>query len=99
MADVYRWSQVVNALLICSAVVPAYLLARRVVRPSAALVAAALAVAIPSTVYAGTLMTENVFYPVFLWLALALVPALEPPTPAPQLVLLPSLAPAFLTRA
>ncbi len=99
MTDVYRWSQVVNALVICSAVVPAYLLARRVLRPSTALVAAALAVAIPSTVYAGTLMTENVFYPVFLWLALALVAALERPTPARQLLLLAACALAFVTRA
>jgi glycosyltransferase involved in cell wall biosynthesis len=99
MTDVYRWSQVVNALVICSAVVPAYLLARRVLRPSTALVAAAIAVAIPSTVYAGTLMTENVFYPVFLWLALALVAALERPTLARQLLLLSACALAFVTRA
>ena len=99
MSDVYRWSQVVNALLICSAVVPAYLLARRVVRPHAALVAGALAVAIPSTVYAGTIMTENVFYPVFLWLALALVAALERPTLTRQLLLLAACALAFVTRA
>ncbi|MDE3190132.1 MAG: glycosyltransferase family 4 protein [Acidobacteriota bacterium] len=99
MADVYRWSQVVNALVICTAVVPAYLLARRVVRPGAALVAAALAVAIPSTAYAGTLMTENVFYPVFLWLALALVHALERPTRTRQALLLAACALAFVTRA
>jgi glycosyltransferase involved in cell wall biosynthesis len=98
-ADVYRWSQAVNALVLCSAVVPAYLLARRVVRPPAALVAAALAVAIPSTAYAGTLMTENVFYPVFLWLALALVAALERPTRARQLLLVAVCALAFETRA
>ncbi|HXR12534.1 MAG TPA: glycosyltransferase family 4 protein, partial [Gaiellaceae bacterium] len=99
MSDVYRWAQAVNALVICSAVVPAYLLARRVVRPPAALAAAALAVAIPSTAYAGTLMTENVFYPVFLWLAFALVVALERPTRRNQLVLLAVCALAFVTRA
>ena len=99
MSDVYRWSQAVNALALCSAVLPAYLLARRVVRPPAALVAAALAVAVPSTAYAGTLMTENVFYPVFLWLALALVAALERPTRARQVLLLAVCALAFETRA
>jgi glycosyltransferase involved in cell wall biosynthesis len=99
MSDVYRWSQAVNALVICSSVLPAYLLARRVVRPSAALVAAALAVAVPSTAYAGTLMTENAFYPVFLWLALALVAALERPTRARQALLLAACALAFVTRA
>jgi glycosyltransferase involved in cell wall biosynthesis len=99
MSDVYRWSQAVNALVLCSAVLPAYLLARRVVRPSAALVAAALAVAVPSTAYAGTLMTENVFYPIFLWLAFALVAALERPTRVRQVLLLAVCALAFETRA
>ena len=64
----------------CSVVFPTYLLARRVVRPGAALAAAALAVAIPSMIYVGTLMTENAFYPSSLWLAYALVLALEQPT-------------------
>jgi glycosyltransferase involved in cell wall biosynthesis len=99
MTDVYAWARVVNALLMASAVFPAYLLARRVVRPPAALAAAALAVAVPSTIYAGTLMTENVFYPLFLWLALALVLALERPTLARQLVLLALCGLAFETRA
>ena len=99
MSDVYRWSQAVNALLFCSAVLPAYLLARRVVRPPAALAAAALAIAIPSTAYAGTIMTENVYYPVFLWLAFALVAALERPTLRNQLLLLLLCALAFETRA
>jgi glycosyltransferase involved in cell wall biosynthesis len=99
MTDVHDWSQVVNTLVVCSAVVPAYLLARRVVRPPAALAAAALAIAIPSIAYAGTLMTENVFYPVFLWLALALVAALEKPTLTRQMVLLGVCLLAFVTRA
>jgi glycosyltransferase involved in cell wall biosynthesis len=99
MVDVYRWTQAVNALVFCSAVVPAYLLARRVVRPPAALAAAALAVLVPSGAYAGTIMTENVFYPVFLWLALALVAALERPTLRNQLLLLAACAVAFETRA
>jgi hypothetical protein len=44
-------------------------------------------------------MTENVFYPVFLWLALALVAALERPTLMRQLLLLAACALAFVTRA
>src|SRR6185437_14096561 len=39
MTDVYQWSRVINALVMSTAVVPAYLLARRVVRPGAALAA------------------------------------------------------------
>jgi hypothetical protein len=99
MADVYRWVRVVDALVMSSAVFPAYLLARRVVRPPAALVAAALAVALPATAYVGTVMTENVFYPIFLWLAFALVLALERPTLRRQALVLALCALAFLTRA
>jgi hypothetical protein len=99
MTDVYAWLRVVNALAICSVVLPVYLLARRVVRPGYALACAAFAVAVPAMVYAGTLMTENAFYPVFAWLALALVLALEKPTLKRQLVVLGLCALAFLTRA
>ena len=99
MHDVYQWARVVDALVMSSAVVPAYLLARRVVRPPAALAAAALAVAIPSMVYVGTLMTENAFYPIFLWLAFALLLMLERPTLARQLAVLALCVLAFVTRA
>ena len=99
VSDVYGWLRVVNALLAASAVFPAYLLARRVVKPPAALAAAALSVALPSLAYVGTLMTENVFYPLFLWLALALVLALERPTVVRQLVVLALCGVAFETRA
>ncbi len=99
IADAYTWARVIDALLMASVVFPAYLLARRVVKPPAALAAAALAVAVPSTAYVGTLMTENAFYPLFVWLALALVLALERPTVVRQLVLLALCVLAFETRA
>jgi glycosyltransferase involved in cell wall biosynthesis len=99
MTDVYQWLHVLNALAICSVVFPVYLLARRVVRPGYAFATAAFAVAIPPVIYAGTLMTENAFYPVFAWLAYALVLALEKPTTKRQLVVLALCALAFLTRA
>jgi glycosyltransferase involved in cell wall biosynthesis len=99
IGDAYDWARTINALAMSSAVFPAYLLARRVVRAPAALAAAALAVALPSMAYVGTLMTENAFYPIFLWLALVLVLVLERPTLKRQLVLLALCALAFLTRA
>ncbi len=99
MTDVYQWARVINALVMCSVVFPTYLLARRVVRPGFALTAALLAIALPSTVYIGTLMTENAFYPIFVWLAYALMRALEEPTLKRQLGLLALCALAFLTRA
>src|SRR5258707_1253048 len=76
----YTAAKDLNSVLMSLAAVPAYLLARRTVRPPLALVAAALTVAVPSLVYTGTLMTENVFYPLFLTCALLLVLVLERPT-------------------
>jgi glycosyltransferase involved in cell wall biosynthesis len=99
MTDVYQLARVLNALLMCSVVVPTYLLARRVTRPGAAFAAAALAVAVPPMVYVGTLMTENVFYPLFVWLVLALVAALERPTARRQVLVLALCVLLFLTRA
>ena len=99
MIDVYHWARVINALVMCSVVFPTYLLARRVVRPGFALAAAALAVALPSTIYIGTLMTENAFYPDLHVARYALMLALEQPTLKRQLVLLALCALAFLTRA
>ena len=99
VSHAYQWARVIDAFAMSSAVFPAYLLARRVVRRPAALAAAALAVTIPSLAYVGTLMTENVFYPVFLWLAFALVCMLERPTLRRQLVVLALCVIAFETRA
>jgi glycosyltransferase involved in cell wall biosynthesis len=99
MTDVYGLARVLNALLMCSVVLPVYLLARRVVRVPAALAAAALAVALPATVYVASLMTENVFYPLFAWFALALVAALDRPTLRRQIVVLALCVLLFLTRA
>jgi hypothetical protein len=79
--------------------VPAYLLARRVVSRWGALAVAVLTVAVPSTFYAGTVMTENAFYPIFLFLALALVVALDRPGPATVVLFLVALGVAYETRA
>jgi glycosyltransferase involved in cell wall biosynthesis len=99
MDEAYRWVRVIDALAMCSVVLPAYLLARRVVKSPSALAVAALAVVVPSMAYVGTVMTENVFYPIFVWLMFALVRALERPTLRRQLVVLTLCALAFVTRA
>jgi glycosyltransferase involved in cell wall biosynthesis len=95
----YGIAKAINAPLISLAAIPAYLLARRVLRPPAALAAAAFAVALPSLAYAGTLMTENAFYPLFLVVALALAAMLDRPTPLRQLLVLALCLVAFETRA
>src|SRR5207302_25134 len=92
---VWLW---LGAIVLVSSVVQ-FLLARRVLQRGAALAAAALAVVLPSLAYAGTLMTENVFYPLFLCFALALVSMLERPTARRQLLVLGLCVLLFLTRA
>jgi hypothetical protein len=89
----------INSLLMSLAAVPAYLLARRVVSMWSALVVAVLTVAIPSTLYVGTVMTENAFYPIFLLAALALVVALEQRRLGPAILFLLALGLAYETRA
>ncbi|HSL64869.1 MAG TPA: glycosyltransferase family 39 protein [Gaiellaceae bacterium] len=95
----YAAAKAINAVVISLALVPAYLLARRVLSQPGALVVAALTAALPSLLYAGTLMTENAFFPLFLLAALALVASLERPTWSRTLLLLGAIGLAFATRA
>lgn len=95
----YAAAKLINALIISLAAVPAYFLGRRVLSPRLALVGAVLSVALPSMLYAGTIMTENAFYPLFLAAALLLVLALERPTLWRSAALLAVCTLAFFTRA
>ena len=97
--DAYSAAKAINSVVMSLAAAPAYLLARRVVSRRLALVVAGLTVAVPSMVYSGTLMTENAFYPLFLFVALALVDMLERPTRGNQILVLGLCALAFATRA
>ncbi len=98
LVDAYSGVKTLNAVLMSLAAVPAYFLARRVVGTGLALLGALLAVALPSLVYTGTVMTENAFYPLFLCLSLVLVLVLERPTWARVAVLVVVLGIAFGTR-
>src|SRR5438093_6561838 len=97
--DAYTAAKAINSVVMSLAAAPAYLLARRVVSRRMSLVAAGLTIAVPSMVYSGTLMTENAFYPLFLFVALALVDMLERPTAANQILVLGLCGLAFATRA
>ena len=100
MTDVYQWARVRQRARRCArSSFPAYLLARRVVRPGAALAAAALAVAIPPIDLRRHADDGERVLSGLPWLAYALVLALERPTLRRQLVLLALCALAFLTRA
>jgi hypothetical protein len=98
LPDAYAAVKVVNAIVMSLAAIPAYLLARRVLPTGLSLFAALLAVALPSMVYTGTVMTENVFYPAFLLVVWALVRMLERPTRAAQLLVLALAAGTVLIR-
>jgi len=87
-----------NAIVMSLAAIPAYFLARRVVGQGLALLAALLTVAVPSLAYTGTVMTENVFYPLFLVVALVLVLVLERPTLLRSGLLVALVVLAFATR-
>ena len=98
LTDAYAVVKTLNALVMSLAAIPAYLLARRVVGARFSLLAAVLAVSLPSLVYTGSVMTENVFYPVFLVCALLLTLVLERPTTARQVALLIAVGVAAATR-
>jgi uncharacterized membrane protein len=96
---VYSAIKLINSLLMSLAAVPAYLLARRVLSLRGSLIVAVLAVSVPSTFYAGTVMTENAFYPIFLLVALALVAVLQRPRAVTVVAFLLALGLAYETRA
>jgi hypothetical protein len=95
----YDAARAINAVVMSLTVVPVYQLARRLVGQVPALGAAALTVLVPSMLYTGMVMTENVFYPVFAWACLALVRALERPSVRRQVELLAVCALAYAARA
>ena len=85
-------ARVMNAAAMAATAVPAYLLARRVVPRGWALGVAALTVIAPWTMYAALIMTESLFYPVFVTYAAVLVWTLDKPTVFRQTVMLGTLA-------
>jgi glycosyltransferase involved in cell wall biosynthesis len=97
--DAYAAAKTIGCVAMSLAAIPAYFLARRLLRPSYALAAAALTLVVPVMVYTGTLMSETVFYPIFLAVSLLFVLALERPTPFRQLLLLAACVVAFLARS
>jgi hypothetical protein len=99
MPSVYAAAKDIGAVAMSLAALPAYFLARRLLSRWLALLAAVLAVAIPSLLYTGELMTENVFYPIFLAATLLLVATLERPTWRRQVALLVVCGLAYATRA
>ena len=98
LTDAYAAVKVINSLVMSLVAVPTYLIARRVVGRALALLAALLAVALPSLVYTATVMTENLYYPLALVVMWATLLALERPTWRNTALLLVALGLALATR-
>jgi hypothetical protein len=95
----YPWFKVVNALFWALTAIPLYVLARRLVSSWWAVLAAGLAIAIPSSISVATVMTESMAFLAAAWGLYATMLALERPTVLRQFVLLAAIAVAFLTRS
>jgi hypothetical protein len=92
-------AHLLGAAAFASAAIPAYLLAGRVIEaPIGRLLAAALTVTVPWLAFAGSLMTETLGYPLFVWALLACCVAIERPSLARDAIALGAIALAFLTR-
>jgi Dolichyl-phosphate-mannose-protein mannosyltransferase len=98
LPEAYLVAKAVNCLVMSLAAIPAYLLARRLVEPRWARLAAGLALLIPTMAYSSRIMTEAAAYPVFLVAVLAMIQALEQPTVRRQLAALAAIGVACAIR-
>jgi len=96
--DAYEAAKALNAAVMTAAVFPAYAVARRLVRPSYALLAAAMTVAGPPMLYGAYLMSEALAYPVFLLALATMLRAIERPSRRMEAAVVAVSLAAVLTR-
>ncbi len=94
----YDVLQGLQAFVMSLAAVPVYLWGRGLVSRRAAFAAAALTVAVPALVYAGLLMTEVLFYPLFVVVAWAGAEAIARPSRRSTVLLLIAFVAVCATR-
>jgi hypothetical protein len=94
----YGALRVLQAVLMCSTAVVVYAWARSVARPSWALVAAALTLALPGLAYSGTITAEALFLPLAVLAGWLSISTLEAPSRRNQLLLVVVLVACVLTR-
>ncbi len=97
-ATAYSVIKALNVAVMAAAVFPAYSVARRLMRPSYALIAAAAAVAGPSMLYGPYLMSEALAYPVFLLALATMLRAIDHPSRRMEVAVVTVSAAAVLTR-
>ena len=95
----YSLAKALNTLVMCSAALPAYWLAQRLVRPLYALIVAAATLAGGGMLYHGYLTSESAAYPLFLLAIAVCVGALTTPSRGRDLIALAVLAVAVAARA
>ena len=96
---VFGLCKLTNAFVMSLVAIPAYLLAREALPRRLALVGAVMSVALPGMAYSATVMTESVFYPLFVLWLLVLARALRTPSWWRAASVLVALLPLVLTRA
>jgi hypothetical protein len=94
----YDLLKVLQAAAMSLAALPVYLWGRSFLSPRLALLPAALTLLLPALVYSGLLMSEVLFYPIFVVAAWAMARALERPSLFRQAVLVGAIVLAVLTR-
>ncbi|MGZ4258268.1 MAG: hypothetical protein ACXVRE_10945 [Gaiellaceae bacterium] len=95
----FHEAHVLDAFVMSSAAVPAYLLARRVAGKGwLALVVSVATAAVPWITLSSFLLTEVVAYPAFVWAALAMQRAIARPTVRNDLLAVAAIAVAVLAR-
>jgi Dolichyl-phosphate-mannose-protein mannosyltransferase len=94
----YAVAKELQAVAMSLAAIPVYCLARSVLSPRSALVAAALALTLPALALTGFLMTEVLFYPFFCLTAWLMARVLVRPTLGLQALVLGSILLTALTR-
>jgi hypothetical protein len=96
--DAYMIMRGLNALIFATAIIPAFLIARRVVSRRSAFLVASAAIAIPAAAYTTKIMTESLAYPVVLWSVLTALLVSERSTIQRQIALLLCLVVATAVR-
>jgi hypothetical protein len=107
IAPAWRWDSVdtaytltkaINVGLMTLAAVPVFFWARRIASPAYGLMATGLVLAMPAFVYTGMVMTENAFFPAFVFATFAIALALERPTLLRQALVFAAIAIACAVR-
>jgi Dolichyl-phosphate-mannose-protein mannosyltransferase len=94
----YSLAKGLNLVFVSSAAIPVYLWTRRLTSATWAALAALLVLLMPSLLYAGMLMSENAFLPLFVLTCWTIARAIERPSIASQGVVLAAVAVAAVVR-